>query len=142
MRFIGHVDDDRCRAIASVLEPALDVAPFELACAGAGTFPRSGPPKVVWAGVSAGNDPLQQLARDVTGRLEQAQVPPEERPYSPHLTLARIREAAGLRSAALLDGYRDAPLGTTRVEAITLFESRLSPKGPTYVALQRTPLRV
>ena len=63
------------------------------------------------------------------------------RPYSPHLTLARVREAAGLRSASLLDGLEDRSLGTTRIDAITLFQSRLSPKGPTYVPLLRTSLR-
>jgi 2'-5' RNA ligase len=68
-------------------------------------------------------------------------VAPEDRPYNPHLTLARVREAVGLRAAPLLDGVSEVVLGVTQVDAITLFESRLSPQGPTYVALHRTALR-
>ena len=68
-------------------------------------------------------------------------VPAEERPYQPHLTLARVREAAGLRAAALLDGLGSRHCRHDHVDAITLFESRLSPKGPTYVPLQRTALQ-
>jgi len=74
----------------------------------------------------------------VSERLARAGIGAEERPYNPHLTLARVREAGGLRSVALLEGVGETTLGGTAVEAITLFESRLSPKGPTYVALQRT----
>ena len=140
VRFIGHVDDDRYRAIAGALQPRLPVQSFDFACAGTGTFPKSGPPRVIWAGVSAGLDSLHALEREVTARLEKTGVPPDDRIYSPHLTLARVREAAGLKAAALLDGVRDRELGAARVEAITLFESRLSPKGPTYLALQHTPL--
>jgi 2'-5' RNA ligase len=76
----------------------------------------------------------------VSERLARAGIAAEPRPYTPHLTLARVREAAGLRSAGLLEATGEATLGTTTVEAITLFESRLSPQGPTYVALQKTSL--
>lgn len=140
VRFIGHVDDERYRAIARALEPPLAVPAFDLAFAGIGAFPASGPPRVIWAGVSKGLEALQALEREVTARLEATGIAPEDRAYSPHLTLARVREAAGLKTAALLDGVRDRALGAARVEAITLFESRLSPKGPAYVALQKTPL--
>jgi 2'-5' RNA ligase len=56
------------------------------------------------------------------------------------LTLARVRDAKGLRTQTLFDGL-DGTLGATAVRTITLFQSRLSPKGPTYVALQSTRLR-
>jgi 2'-5' RNA ligase len=140
VRFIGNADEDHCRAIATALAPPLGVSTFELALAGVGAFPRSGKPQVLWSAVVAGDAGLQQIERDVSDRLESAGVARESRPYRPHLTLARVREAAGLRSQPLFTGLDGRSLGTTRVEAITLFESRLSPKGPTYVALQRTAL--
>jgi 2'-5' RNA ligase len=67
-------------------------------------------------------------------------VAPEDRPYRPHVTLARVKEPAGLRTAPLLEGVREHEFGVRRVDAITLFESRLSPRGPTYMPLHRTPL--
>lgn len=140
IRFIGEVDEKTRRAVETALRPPIDVASFMLAIAEIGTFPRSGPPRVIWAGVSAGRQSLEEIERVVTARLERVGIPAEKRAFRPHLTLARIREASRLRSPPLLERHRDAELGRTRVDAITLFESRLSPKGPTYVPLQRTAL--
>jgi 2'-5' RNA ligase len=139
IRFIGEVDETVGVAIRTALEAPLDVPPLDLTLAGAGAFPRSGPPKVLWAGVDHGRDALIATEREINARLAPLGIVGEERPYTPHLTLARVREPAGLRSTPLLDGLREGPLGTTVIDAITLFQSRLSPKGPTYIALARTP---
>jgi 2'-5' RNA ligase len=141
VRFIGHVEPDGAERVREVLAPPLEQDAFRLTIAGVGTFPPKRPPRVVWAGVTEGRTSLAATEREVSGRLVRAGIAPEERPYSPHLTLARVREAGGLRSTALLAAVNDQVLGTSTVEAITLFESRLSPKGPAYVALQRTGLR-
>ena len=141
VKFIGDVDDVRAAAIVAVLQPPLDVESFDLTVAGMGAFPKSGPPRVLWIGIEPGRDDLIAAEREISARLTTVGIPPERRPYSPHLTLARVHEAAGLRSASLLDGLEDRSLGTTRIDAITLFQSRLSPKGPTYVPLLRTSLR-
>ena len=92
-------------------------------------------------GVAHGRDELKAIERIVSSRLLALGIAEEDRPYSPHLTLARVRDAAGLRTIRLLDGLTDRSVGTTRIDAITLFQSRLSPKGPTYVPLLRTSLR-
>src|SRR5439155_1260078 len=81
------------------------------------------------------------LENAVGARLAPLAFECEDRPYAPHLTLARVREAGGLRPIPLFEGLAEQSIGTTKVDAITLFQSKLSPKGPTYVAMQRTPLR-
>jgi 2'-5' RNA ligase len=141
IRFIGEVDGTRAAAIRTALEPPIEVAPFELTLAGAGMFPKSGTPRVVWVGVARGREELLAAEREISARLIRIGVPGEERPYSPHLTLARVREPAGLRSARLLEGLTETTIGTVQVDAITLFQSKLSPKGPTYLALLRIPLQ-
>jgi 2'-5' RNA ligase len=83
---------------------------------------------------------LVDLEREVGARLAPCGFPPEDRPYRPHLTLARVREPEGLRTAPLVEGLADRTLGTARIAAITLFESRLSPKGPAYAPRARTAL--
>jgi 2'-5' RNA ligase len=138
VRFIGHVDADRAHAVRQVLASPLGQVPFDLTLAGVGTFPHTGPPRVVWSDVTGGRDSLLAIEQRVSERLALAGIGAEERPYHPHLTLSRVREAGGLRSVALLEGVGETTLGGTAVEAITLFESRRSPNGPTYVALQRT----
>jgi 2'-5' RNA ligase len=141
IRFIGEVDEARGAAIRAALELPPDVEPFDLTLAGAGAFPKSDRPRVLWAGIERGRAELIELDRDVTLRLAAVGIPGEDRPLSPHLTLARVRDAAGLRSAVLFEGLEDRHIGTTRVDAITLFQSTLSPKGPTYVPLLRAALR-
>lgn len=141
MAFIGDADETRTRMIASVLEPSLDVAAFPLTIAGVHTFPKTGKPRVIWAGLTTGREELIEVERVVSSRLAAAGIVAEPRAFNPHLTLARVRDAAGLRAAALLSGLSTDIIGTTTVEAITLFDSRLSSKGPTYVPLLRTALR-
>ena len=140
IRFIGQVDDEKASMVREALEDPLAVAPFSLTLCGAGTFPKSGTPRVVWLGVTDGREQLLRVEREITARLTPLGIPEEDRAYSPHLTLARVRDPAGLKSTPLLDGLTDRRIGTTHIETITLFHSKLSPKGPTYTPLLHTPL--
>lgn len=140
VRFIGEVGEDHGERIRAALRDPIPVHPFRAAWDGLGAFPGKSSPRVLWVGVAAGLDDLSAVESAVGRRLSSVDIPPEQRPYRPHLTLARVRDAAGLRAGPLFDGL-SARLGETRVDAITLFQSLLSPRGPTYVVLQRTPLR-
>ena len=104
--FIGHVDESRVEQIRAVLAPPLAVDPFDLTITGVGTFPPKGSPRVVWAGLNDGRDHLIAIESTVSERLARAGVPREERVYNPHLTLARVREAAGLQSAPFVGSLR------------------------------------
>jgi len=137
VRFIGAADEGRLAELRRALDPPFETPPFALSIEGTGAFPPKGPPRVLWAGLYEGREPLLALERELTARLSTIGIPPEDRPYNPHLTLARVRDPAGLRAAALLDGLETHAFGHSTVDAITLFESRLSPKGPAYVALAR-----
>jgi 2'-5' RNA ligase len=140
VRFIGEADEAKAQAIRSALGPTIDAPVFEVTVEGIGAFPPKGPPRVFWAGLTDGRDGLLEVERAVSQRLETL-VPAEDRPYAPHLTLARVKEPAGLSRAALFEGVSTRRFGTVHVDAITLFESRLSPKGATHVPLQRSALR-
>lgn len=140
VRFIGHRDDEAGDRIRAELEPPLPIRPFRLKVHGLGSFPPTGTPRVIWAGLSGGLTELSAVEQAVTERLARVGVPPEARAYSPHLTLGRVKVPGGLKTAPLFHGLENMALGTTAVEAITLFESRVSSKGPTYVPLQRTVL--
>ena len=141
VRFIGEADPVRAAAIAEVLQPELTLRAFDVIITRAGAFPPMGAPRVLWAGIEAGADALAALEREVSDRLVACGVEREDRPYRPHVTLARVRDASGLRSKPLFEQLAERRFGATPVEAITLFESRTSPKGATYVALQQTLLR-
>jgi 2'-5' RNA ligase len=140
-RFIGEVNDGRAAAVAGALLQELAVDAFDLVVQGAGAFPERGAPRVLWAGIGDGVEGLTAVEAQVSDRLLACGVAREDRPYRPHVTLARVREPVGLRSSALFDALDDQRFGTTRVEAITLFQSRTSPKGAVYTPLHRTGLR-
>jgi 2'-5' RNA ligase len=140
LRFIGEADEVATQAIRSALGQRIDAPVVDVTVEGVGAFPPKGPPRVLWAGLTDGRDGLLEVEQAVSQCLGTL-VSPEDRPFSPHLTLARVKEPAGLSRASLFEGLTTRHFGRVHVDAITLFESRLSSKGATHVPLQRTALR-
>jgi RNA 2',3'-cyclic 3'-phosphodiesterase len=140
--FIGEVADSDRPAVSTALEPAFSVPAFDLRVSGFGAFPASGPLRVIWMGIPEGARELSLLHDEVDGRLVRLGRAGEARPYSPHLTVARVKDARGVTARAARDAVRMAIAGggSTRVEAITLFRSRLSRDGSVYEPLMRVPL--
>lgn len=138
LRFIGHVDDRLAEAIQGALAPPFTARRFEIELAGLGTFPPGRPARVIWIGVGRGQDCLAALHDDVERRLASFDLERDDRPFAAHLTLGRVREpSAAVRT--VVEQERFAPK-SSRVVEVTLYESRLSPRGPSYEPLLRVPL--
>jgi 2'-5' RNA ligase len=142
VRFIGYVPADRAPAVISAVSPPLDFAPFEMALGGCGRFPPRGAPRVIWIGLTKGLPALTALHEEFNRRLAPLGFEPENRPYSAHLTLARIKDARAAAARQIDAAFEHIRTGTVaqRVDALTLFESRLSPRSATYVEVCRLPL--
>ena len=143
VRFIGHVVDAQAPAIIEALGAPLGIAPFDVELGPCGVFPRSGAPRVLWIGLKRGLDSLQALHHEFNRRLAPLGFAAEDRPFSAHLTVARIKDAPrGLMRTAheTVAGTR-VPAATCRVEAAIVFQSSLSPKGSTYTRLRTVELR-
>ncbi len=140
--FIGEVDDLRAAAIVSALQRPFPYEPFELRLAGLGAFPPSGKPRVFWLGVSAGQEGLGALYVEVGSRLRPLGFEAERRPYSAHVTIARVKDAPRGSGAIVREALATTPAeaGSTIVSAVTLFRSRVSSKGSTYEPVARVPL--
>jgi 2'-5' RNA ligase len=107
--------------------------PLRLQLADGGRFDRS----VLWVGVDGDVEQLQRLAGSVAGAARHSGIAVEERPYRPHVTLARARPAADLRPlAALLEGYRGPAWSASE---IVLVRSRTGPD-PEHVPVTRWAL--
>jgi 2'-5' RNA ligase len=139
VRFIGSVDAGRLPALREVLAAPFHLPPFDAVVQGAGVFPEGRPPRVIWAGLRSGAREMAALAQAVNARLNPL-IGDDADELRPHLTLARVKEPHGLRSQTLLAGLEDVPLGITRVDAVTLFESRQSRGGLQYLPLVKTAL--
>ena len=137
LRFLGSTDAERHRRIVDELARIAPPPPFDLSFAGLGAFPRAGRATVLWIGVGDGADELRALAASAEAAAVRAGFAPEPKPYSPHLTLSRLRAPADLRP--LVESA--APFGgRMRVDAFVLFRSHLGNPAPRYEPLQRFPL--
>lgn len=131
LKFLGEIDGAQEARIAAVLaEHVPRRPPMSLEFAGLGSFPPQGPPRVVWAGVRGDVGPLAELAELVERAAEEAGVPRESRPFSPHLTLGRVRSGRNLRRLeAALARPGVAELGRQEAGEVALFASTLGPSG-------------
>jgi 2'-5' RNA ligase len=141
--FIGEVSDDRARSIHDALVPPFPIPSFSIRLAGFGAFPPTGAPRVFWMGLGAGLDGMRALHAETGRRLAPLGYEPERREYSAHLTLARVKDGPARADVPTVRRLlRDLPAeaGLSRVTAVTLFRSRLSPKGAAYEPALRVPL--
>ena len=141
--FLGEVGESKLEAVRRALDSPFRETAFELQINGAGVFPPTGAPRVLWLGVTSGADALQGLNAELASRLPPLGFEPERRAYSAHLTIARIKDVSrGGSYREIRDAICNEPAraGRCRVEAVTLFRSRLSPKGASYEAVLRVPL--
>ena len=144
LRFLGPTEPDRLEPTAEAVARAAASAtgPFEAELVGAGAFPSGRRPRTLWIGLGTGIDGLAELARLTKDALEEAGWPREQRPFRPHLTLAR---SDGVSVGPLVAGRLAAAMADRRipwsVESLGLFES-ITGGGPARylpVALHRLP---
>jgi 2'-5' RNA ligase len=138
--FLGEVDETRARAVTDVMGADVTQAPFDLAYVGAGVFPARGAPKVLWAGVGAGAREVIDLEQALAARVAGVGHRIEGRPFSPHLTIARWRESRGADRVRALAAAPEGTIARVRVDHATLYQSRISSAGPTYMPLARANL--
>jgi 2'-5' RNA ligase len=127
VRFIGEVDGAMFHDIKDCLKE-VKVTPFNLHLKGVGHFPPRGKPRVLWVGLEK-SDPLQQLRKKIDTVLMKTGVEPEGRKFSPHITLARLKNTPLNKVTNFLAGnglYSQEPF---QVEDFLLYSSTLSQKG-------------
>lgn len=140
--FLGQVEEPQVPVLTAALREAFAKhPPLDLRLADGGTFPPRRPARVAWIGLETPGD-LRALQADVTAAaVEAIGFQPEERPYYPHVTLARCepnwpRDAAD-KFIAAFPGSLGQPWTADRG---VLMESKLSPRGATYRVAEELPL--
>lgn len=137
LRFLGEADDvGRDRVIAG-LDSMAGGGRFRVELTSPGAFPRPARASVLWVGVGRGADRLADLAGAAEEVAEAAGFAPEDRPFSAHLTLSRLRPTQDLRS--MLERPLSGRVGFD-LPAVTLFRSHLGRGGARYEALEVFPL--
>ena len=144
LKFLGNVDEEKVPQLVQALTGACEGSgTFELALSKLGVFPGPTRPRVAWVGLSGGVPELLRLQERVEKALSPFGFPREERAFTPHLTLARVREYVSVEEArAFGEGFLKAtPEAVSfRVEGISLMRSQLAPSGAVYSVLAFIPL--
>lgn len=135
--FLGEIATDRFEMMLHLLSEAPLGGAFGCRFGRLGSFPRAKRASVLWVGVSRGARPLASLAGETGRAVAAANISLPERPFSPHLTLSRVRPPQDLRS--LVDSAAPAEV-EMRVKEVTVFRSHLGGGPPRYEAMERIPL--
>jgi 2'-5' RNA ligase len=139
-KFIGEWPEERLDELNRALAGVPVEGPLTIAIRSLGFFPHARSPRVFWAGIDAPAQ-LASLARETDRALEPLGIEPEKRAYSPHLTLARIREPAPLAALhARLAELATQEFGTFTADRFFLYRSKLSPSGSVYTKISEFSL--
>jgi RNA 2',3'-cyclic 3'-phosphodiesterase len=145
LKFLGDIDEARVEDIRTALLSAVRTqSRLAVDVGGLGVFPDLRAPRVLWVGLSGQVDALMRVAAEVEAALTGVGFPPESRPLSPHLTLARIKERSREVGKGLADsGLMTQPfrVGSLAVHAVCLMKSDLKPSGAVYSRLVEVPLK-
>jgi 2'-5' RNA ligase len=134
-RFIGEWPEARLDELRAALESAPPRQPIRIELRGLGWFPNARRPRVFWAGVEGG-PALTELAHDIDRALETLGLPREDREFSPHLTLARIKQPVPLdKLHHLIAELGAAEFGSFTADRFYLYRSQPGSAGSIYTKL-------
>jgi len=134
LKFLGNVDESRIPSLSAALD-SITCEPFEATLKGIGVFPKPSNPKVLWLG-AIGN--FKVLHDDVEHLLEPFKFEKDEREFTSHATLARVKFLQKEQKNTFINTLkelRDIEIGTMWVNRVLFMKSTLTPKGPIYETL-------
>lgn len=134
LKFLGEVDErivPDLKAVAS--DAASRVKPFRIVYGPFGAFPNVSRPRVIFFQATEGTRELASIARLLEEGVEPLGIPPERRPFTAHLTLARIKEPLPRGMVEKLGAVPPLPPTATQdVDRFVLMQSHLAPSGARY----------
>ena len=135
LRFLGEVP----QATVGKVEEAMDSVrfpPFEAEFTGLGVFPNPRRINVVWVGIKNGQEQLNGIFQQLEPKLRQIGLPPDDKGFSPHMTIARVRSAVNRDALAqYVESKSNEEFGKMTVKAVRLKKSTLTPRGPIYTTI-------
>jgi len=140
LKFLGEVAPQQVEELQLAAEVASEgIGPFELELDLLGAFPNPERPRVIWAGSSSPPPEILRLYEGLERELESCGFPPEGRPYTPHVTLGRVKERNRAKLGRLGErlGRVEPFRFVTQARGLTLMESRLDPRGAIYTPIFR-----
>ena len=140
LKFLGNIPFKQVDEITEAIKEATQgISPFHLEISGLGAFPNLKQPRVLWVGIGEEIDKLLSLQQKIDSALARLGFAKEERPFTAHLTLARIRQGASSGERKSFGELAMSASFETRypldVKSISLMRSQLTPVGAIYTCL-------
>ncbi|MCJ7743042.1 MAG: RNA 2',3'-cyclic phosphodiesterase [Dehalococcoidales bacterium] len=144
LKFLGNIVVESTKDIAQAMaEAAQGIPPFRLEVKDLGVFPNLQRVQVAWVGVHGEIDKLSQFQQRLDSNLLRLGFAPEGRPFTPHLTIARLRDNASpaeRQALGQLIASTRFEAGAFSVDAISLMKSQLTREGPIYSRISQVAL--
>ena len=142
LNFLGDMPISRIDEISKALRNITSqFSPFAISLAGIGAFPNSRQPRIVWVGIEKGAERLTEIAKLIETSMKSLGFPREKRPFSPHLTVGRIRRLT--KPAIMTESLERSEVGEIGefvINRISFIKSQLDPSGSIYTTLAEAPL--
>jgi 2'-5' RNA ligase len=142
LKFLGEVADQQVTEIISGLRKAVEgIGPLGLSVSGVGTFPNPKNARVVWTGLAGDIEQLMRLQGAVENAMVLLGMAREERKFTPHLTLGRIKYIRSCDTwIKTLEEVKDITRPGFEVTSVSLMKSELKPAGAVYTEMGRVEL--
>jgi 2'-5' RNA ligase len=138
LKFLGEIESNQVEALSdAAMRAAQMTRPFMLALEGAGAFPTRGVPRILWLGINDSSGALSELQSHLEEECERAGFAREERPFHPHLTIARIRTPRAARQLARLHQELGFEAIEFSVTELVVMRSELAAGGSRYTEISR-----
>jgi len=143
LAFLGYLPEERVAGVRAAIENTSSTCqPLSFHARGIGSFGSSRHPRVLWVGLEGDVELLGRAKQRLESELVPFGYEPEQRNFSPHLTLARSRNPSGDSNLVRCQEHgRDLDFGSARVDRLILYRSDLSPKGARYTSLFESRFR-
>ena len=136
LKFLGNVEEEKIELIKkSIQESVKGVTPFIIDLKDIGAFPSPSRPRVIWVGVQSGKERIKNLAESIEGNLEKIGFKKEDRQFSAHITLGRIKSLVNIDKLKDLIKEKKYHSSSFEVSKIAIMRSDLTPEGPIYTKL-------
>ncbi len=132
LKFLGNIPENLVPEILKAITKSCSgISPFKVSLTGCGAFPTPNRPRVVWVGVSEGEEELKRIAYSLEKELSKLGFEKEKREFVPHLTIARVKGSIG-KLPEVIRRNANKKFGEFEVKEVRLMKSTLTPTGPIY----------
>jgi len=148
LKFLGEIEDNLVLQINRVLEDvSLNKNSFIIRLDSLGAFPKINSPRIIWTGIKPENQAVfYQIVEELEDKISVFGIPKENKPFSPHLTIGRIRSSFNREKLVKAMNVFGSEISKEKMEhrvtKLTLFKSTLTTQGPIYTALKEASLKI